>query len=166
MKPPGITLGGFYFPVLKRWKNGRALSEFGHSGQACNGFGRTMHVGGFGGRNAPIPGGVWGLVRQGNPWGEAGGYWRRRDCLARVARADQGRHPGDGQFYWEKTDPRWPGRTLTYGPPLFRSETMELTNKPSRMIPSVASMPVKRRVCQVRGTISPYPKVLTVTTLR
>ena len=31
-----------------------------------------MHVGGFGGRNAPIPGGVWGLVRQGNPWGARG----------------------------------------------------------------------------------------------
>src|SRR5271157_4735743 len=97
MKPPGITLGGFYFPVLKRWKNGRALSEFGHSGQACNGFGRTMHVGGFGGRNAPIPGGVWGLVRQGNPWRGAGGYWRRRDCLARTARGHEGWHPVDGQ---------------------------------------------------------------------
>ncbi len=31
-----------------------------------------MHVGGFRGRNPPIPGGVWGLVRQGNPWGERG----------------------------------------------------------------------------------------------
>ena len=37
-----------------------------------------MHVGGFRGRNVPIPGGVWEMVCQGNPWGGAGGYRRRR----------------------------------------------------------------------------------------
>ena len=31
-----------------------------------------MHVEGIGGRNAPIPGGVWELVRQRNPWGGRG----------------------------------------------------------------------------------------------
>jgi len=75
----------------------------------CNDFGRTMHVGGFGGRNAPIPGGVWGLVRQGNPRGNVGGQcanpWglgntmterRRRGRLAGTARGPEGWHRGDG----------------------------------------------------------------------
>ena len=35
-----------------------------------------MHAGDLGVEAQPIPGGVWGLVRQGNPWGGAGGYWR------------------------------------------------------------------------------------------
>ena len=51
--------------VLLNWSfTGRMLSDFGEE----------MHAGGFRGRNAPIPGRVWGLVRQGNPWGGAGGF--------------------------------------------------------------------------------------------
>lgn len=106
MKPPGNHPGGFYFPVLKRWKNGRALSELGHSGQTCNDFGRTMHVGGIWGLGARTPGGVggyWGSVCQPlgtvNPWGlrDTMTERRRRDSLARPARGDPRWHRGDGQ---------------------------------------------------------------------
>ena len=67
MKPPGIT-PGFLFPVLKHWKNGRALSEFGRAYD----FGRAMHVGGSEGAGVPTPGGVWGRCAN-ETQGEQGG---------------------------------------------------------------------------------------------
>ena len=59
--PPRYNRGGLVPPPpgFKRGENGAGTPP--------------IFLGGFGGWNAPIPGGVWGLVRQGNPWGGARG---------------------------------------------------------------------------------------------
>src|SRR5208337_3756964 len=51
------------------WSHRRPVLNGAKTGPAH----RPYFWGGFGGWNAPIPGGVWGLVRQGNPWGGRGG---------------------------------------------------------------------------------------------
>jgi hypothetical protein len=75
---PGNHPRGFCFPVLKRWKNGRALSEFG---QAYD-FGRTMHVGGFGVSKRANPWRSLGAGTPRKPLGGSGGY-----CIGTVATA-------------------------------------------------------------------------------
>ncbi len=100
MKPPGIAPGGLRFPVLKRRKNGRVLSDFGHYDHTCNDSGRTMHVGGSEGTGAPIPGESGG--RCANPWGlgDTMTERRRRGRLARPARGDPRRHRGHCEGSW------------------------------------------------------------------